>query len=291
MIFRINGEKLEIETEKRLIGDILNEIDERAEAMDAVILDLSMDGRQVDMSELEQLFGKSASEPGNLDMTVRPIPEIKAYSLGILSDLLELAADISEKDKGELKDDLGKAWQSFKSAYYGLYSAEEISFLDAFGEAVDKMEAQLGTMAKKLNVFFRERLAELTEPEASMMSSAKLFDSIKNDLSEVSLKIQTGKDKEAMNTMVIVVELINKTVRILPSYLQYLKKTDKKEPVIDGLSAAEFYTSLNGVLKELAGAFENKDGILIGDLAEYEISPRLESFFTALAAAGARDGR
>ncbi|GAB1432523.1 hypothetical protein MASR2M29_11480 [Spirochaetota bacterium] len=291
MIFRINGEKLEIETEKRLIGDILNEIDERAEAMDAVILDLSMDGRQVDMSELEQLFGKSASEPGNLDMTVRPIPEIKAYSLGILSDLLELAADISEKDKDELKGDLGKAWQSFKSAYYGLYSAEEISFLDAFGEAVDKMEAQLGTMAKKLKGFFRERLAELTEPEASMMSAAKLFDTIKNDLSEVSLKIQTGKDKEAMNTMVIVVELINKTVRILPSYLQYLKKTDKKEPVIDGLSAAEFYTSLNGVLKELAGAFENKDGILIGDLAEYEISPRLESFFTALAALGAKDGR
>ncbi len=291
MIFRINGEKLEIETDKRLIGDILSEIDERAEAMDAVILDLSMDGRQVDTSELEQLLGKSASEPGNMDMTVRPIPEIKAYSLGILSDLLELAADISEKDKGELKDDLCKAWQSFKSAYYGLYSAEEISFLDAFGEAVDKMEAQMGTMAKKLKGFFKERLAELTEPEASMMSAAKLFNTIKNDLSEVSLKIQTGKDKEAMNTMVIAVELINKTVRILPSYLQYLKTADKKEPVIDGLSAAEFYTSLNGVLKELAGAFENKDGILIGDLAEYEISPRLESFFTALAARGAKDGR
>ena len=36
------------------------------------------------------------------------------------------------------------------------------------------------------------------------------------------------------------------------------------------------------MLKELTGAFENKDAVLIGDLAEYEILPRMRSFFSAM---------
>jgi len=37
-----------------------------------------------------------------------------------------------------------------------------------------------------------------------------------------------------------------------------------------------FYEELNGVLSELLEAFDAKDSVLIGDLMEYEIAPRLE---------------
>jgi hypothetical protein len=44
----------------------------------------------------------------------------------------------------------------------------------------------------------------------------------------------------------------------------------------------EFYGSFNDVLRQLTDAFEHKDAVLIGDLAEYEILPRMKSFFAAM---------
>ena len=44
----------------------------------------------------------------------------------------------------------------------------------------------------------------------------------------------------------------------------------------------EFYGSFNDVLRELTGAFEHKDAVLIGDLAEYEVLPRMRDFFAAM---------
>ena len=43
-----------------------------------------------------------------------------------------------------------------------------------------------------------------------------------------------------------------------------------------------FYQELNGVLSELLEAFAAKDSVLIGDLMEYEIAPRLEQLRTFL---------
>jgi hypothetical protein len=43
-----------------------------------------------------------------------------------------------------------------------------------------------------------------------------------------------------------------------------------------------FYQDLNSVLSELLEAFAAKDSVLIGDLMEYEIAPRLEQLRTFL---------
>ena len=37
-----------------------------------------------------------------------------------------------------------------------------------------------------------------------------------------------------------------------------------------------FFSDLNRILTELIEAFEAKDSVLIGDLLEYEVTPRLE---------------
>ena len=42
------------------------------------------------------------------------------------------------------------------------------------------------------------------------------------------------------------------------------------------MSFEEYYNELNSVLKELIDAFHINDSVLIGDLLEYEIAPRLE---------------
>jgi hypothetical protein len=43
-----------------------------------------------------------------------------------------------------------------------------------------------------------------------------------------------------------------------------------------------FFADFNGILRELLGAFDTKDTVLIGDLLEYEVAPRIELFLSFL---------
>lgn len=51
---------------------------------------------------------------------------------------------------------------------------------------------------------------------------------------------------------------------------------------IDGKSSTEFFNGLNETLIQLMDAFSRKDTVLIGDLSEYEVLPRLESMYASL---------
>jgi hypothetical protein len=172
------------------------------------------------------------------------------------------------------------SWTDYERSFAGLFSAEEGSFFDAFADRLKTgntgPRGEMRQLAAKLAAFFGERLAELRDPAGAMLAAACLFDAIEADLSEVPVRLQTGKDAQAMHTVVLAIELINKMVRIMPEYMRALPG-----PLIEvgGAAMPEYYGALTDVLKELAEAFENKDGVLIGDLAEYEIRPRLASFF------------
>lgn len=54
---------------------------------------------------------------------------------------------------------------------------------------------------------------------------------------------------------------------------------DKK---IDDMSISEFMKSFSPVLKDFENAFSSSDTVLTGDLAEYELKPRLESYISAV---------
>ena len=52
--------------------------------------------------------------------------------------------------------------------------------------------------------------------------------------------------------------------------------------VIDGLPARVFIEEFNAAPRELSEAYENRDTVLAGDIAEYELAPRLLKFFATL---------
>jgi hypothetical protein len=67
--------------------------------------------------------------------------------------------------------------------------------------------------------------------------------------------------------------------------LLFILKTSGLPPetlVIDRRDAKDFIAEFDSALKELNAAYANRDAVLIGDLAEYELAPRLIKFFTAL---------
>jgi len=85
-------------------------------------------------------------------------------------------------------------------------------------------------------------------------------------LSEVSLLLQTGKDNEAMQIIIAFTEMTQLFFQLVASSL------------IEEAELNQFATlseEMNVHLKELLTAFQHKDYVLIGDLCEYELAPRL----------------
>lgn len=54
------------------------------------------------------------------------------------------------------------------------------------------------------------------------------------------------------------------------------------EKKIDGMSISDFIKSFSPVLADFENAFSSSDTVLTGDLAEYELKPRLESYINSV---------
>lgn len=113
-----------------------------------------------------------------------------------------------------------------------------------------------------------ERIRELSDPRSEAETVVRMLGEQQRDLEQVSLLLQTGKDSEAMRSIIATTECIMKAIRLLA----LLPRTPELDSFRDGL---------NAVLKELKEAFTVKDSVLIGDLMEYEIAPKTETL-TAL---------
>lgn len=280
MDIMINGAPSGVATAGRTIGQALSEIDERLEAAGAIIVGVRVDGKDIDAEGLAAAAERDASGPGTVELAAESVSDMKTRALETLLELVAAAANATIQSEREA---VLATWDSFRSAFGGLFSAEEESFMDAFGEALaGGGSVGLAAARERLASFFGERLAELRDPAGAMRSAGRVFDAIRADLAEVSVRLQTGKDSEAMKTMIVAVELINKTVRILPLFVRGVAGAGSL--TIGGKTVADFYAEFNESLRELAGAFESKDGVLIGDLAEYEMLPRLDSFFGSVRA-------
>jgi hypothetical protein len=79
------------------------------------------------------------------------------------------------------------------------------------------------------------------------------------------------------------IEIFNKVIRILPELRR--AGIDTSSIRIEGRALPEFYDSFNEVLRGLIEGLEHRDAVLIGDLAEYEVLPRMRSFFTSMSEA------
>jgi hypothetical protein len=88
-------------------------------------------------------------------------------------------------------------------------------------------------------------------------------------VSEVSLLLQTGKDRQAMDRIIRFSEVTQRLLDIVP----FLPKDDERH---------KLFEELNPVLRQLLEAFDSKDLVLIGDLFEYEVAPRLTGLLPAL---------
>lgn len=109
---------------------------------------------------------------------------------------------------------------------------------------------------------------------------AKAAGEISEQLKTISAKFQSGKDKEANTIITGLADLVDNICHT--ASLSALFPEEFSETKIDGKTFAEFFADFSPVLKDFEQAIESKDTVMTGDLAEYEISPRLDQFIDSM---------
>lgn len=106
------------------------------------------------------------------------------------------------------------------------------------------------------------------------------FSSLIEPLKNIPIEMQSGKDSVAKQTIIKLSDVMNLFCSLLtwsslfPETFGALK--------VDNENISEFLSNFSQILNDFKDALENSDSVLIGDLAEYEICPRLESIAKSL---------
>jgi hypothetical protein len=267
----INGSPADIipETEKT-IGDILSGLDRWLEGSGGRLSGLWIDGQKIEPSGLDEAFGRNLDGIGSLDIIVSSWRELAAEALLTLKEICGAWGGLPF----DRREAARKQWEAGAAAAF--LASEIPDMYDFAGRSL----AGEGLSPEDLNSLVSERLLELDDPREEINRSENLVSVIAGRLEDLPLDIQTGKDGRAAETM----QLFSRTAEKLFRLLFILKSSglSLETLVIDNRNAKDFMIEFNAALRELNAAYENRDAVLVGDLAEYELAPRLVKFFTAL---------
>ena len=114
----------------------------------------------------------------------------------------------------------------------------------------------------------------------SFSELSKLFSELSEQMENVPVALQSGKNAEVSESIKKVADSIDNFCHI--AALASLFPQDFGSTRIDGKQFAEFFNDFSPILSDFEQALADNDIVLIGDLSEYEICPRLKAISQAL---------
>ena len=287
MDIRINDQTLDFTIEENeTLGDVVKDIEAWLDGSDLVLYSVKHEDRDLLSQPYEEWATTPHSEVGTLNVMVKHTRELTVLNLQTILEYLGLLKQAITAGKEELLGELFSGFPALAESVRKHFPNPDAAlqamitlFLHAEAEEAAVWPGEKTQQAVKLidlvsgNVSFR--LEELLDPRAALKTLSGALKICIEDISEISILLQTGKDRQAMDTMVRFSELSQSLVRLVASVL-----TDSVDPskqvTVGGMGLQDFYQELNGILSELLEAFDANDSVLIGDLMEYEVAPRLE---------------
>lgn len=118
-------------------------------------------------------------------------------------------------------------------------------------------------------LLLNERLNEYTNTMEELKSSITVLVSMQQELEAVSIYLQSGKENKAAIIM-------NKFTSIFHKILRVINFNLKNTEIVDDKNLKKFTEGLDDILTELLDGYESQDTVLIGDILEYELSPRID---------------
>jgi hypothetical protein len=139
---------------------------------------------------------------------------------------------------------------------------------------------QLSRRAGEVTRILQQRQRELLEPEHELRGTVTALQQILPSFEEVPTQLQSGREKEALDLVAQFAELTRRLLRVLP--VASAARPELAEIQVEGEAFSESVQELNALFRELEEAFENDDMVLIGDVMEYELLPKLTTLTGAI---------
>jgi hypothetical protein len=267
----INGEAADITTEsEKTLGDFLTGMELWLEGAGHRLRGLCLDGEDIDADTLAGTMERDLREIKNIALKTASWPELAAEAVFYTLEDITARENASAGDK----DLIRRSWKESPAARF---LEEQIPDIFTAAEGALTGEGLAPAEAKRL---MEERLRELEDPRAELGSIEPLVTAIAARLEDLPLDIQTGKDGRAAETVQLFSHVAEKLFRLLYSLKSGGFAADTW--TIQSLSMNDFIEEFNIALRELTAAYEAKDAVLVGDLAEYELAPRLVSLYRTL---------
>jgi hypothetical protein len=259
MIIIIDGNVADIsfENEKTLF-DVLAGLDRWARDSGFCLVRASADGS--DWGDTDAFFHREIKETQELIVETAPFPVFYREALELLNDTLRRWTESEASGRAAIEE----TWRKTPAA----------SFLAEY-DALLLHYVFSGDTLKQAALMVRERIKEAEDPAAVFLAIEDSLNGEAERMVDLPLDLQTGNDRRASET---IERFSDFTQRILRLFM--LLKCAIIEKTNDGDLA--LLDEFNSALREFLSAYENKDMVLTGDLAEYEIAPRIKNIYAMI---------
>jgi hypothetical protein len=271
MEITINGVPADItlETEKT-IGDLLSGLENWLEGSGHYLSGLTVDG--------EIIGAGGVASALELPLETIKVLDIKtsAWSLLALEALYTLQNTLNDYEAASFEEqkNLAGGWKESVASHF---LAEKLPDLS---DRINKTFSGEGLSVGETRFLAEERIREIENPQQELDRVEPVVTEIVKRLEDLSLDVQTGKDSRAAETISLFTGISEKIFRLLSLLKSRGLAVDSLE--VDGISLKAFLEEFTAAVKELLAAYETKDAVLAGDLAEYELAPRLEKFYAVI---------
>jgi len=279
MEININGRPADITLEsEKTVGEVLAGIYQWLEGSGYYVSGLSVDGKTYGSLSMDGAFTLPLDGLSSIDVKTAGWADLMMEALiGLKRDLEYL-----ESQNPEERQNFRRNWEASAPALFLKENGQDI-----YRAALKAMEGESASPSPlETAVLVSERMREIEDPAREMAALNLLSEEVSKRLEDVPLDMQTGKDSRAAETIAVFSSLTEKIFRLVFLFKYFGTDIDSIEmPQTAGSERPrlkDFIGEFSAAIKEIISAYENKDSILVGDLAEYELAPRLRVLTSAL---------
>ncbi len=295
MKIRINDTILDATLEnEKFLGEVIEGIKKWLTEARLNIKEVIQDGETLSLDQTDVWWNRNINEIKNIDIIaltniekyIEDLQVVYQYSTmlekALHSGNMALAVDLVTDHKiiGDTLDYFFSKRNSTPSYSKEFRELIEYSHIEKDGEPADTKD--LEDFLTKISFLLKKRIGEISNPVSELKTTALSLSRLIPDIANVSILFQAGKDKQAIDSVIIFIELSEKIIRLY-SILKETHTVDIDTLMVEAIHFNTFFGEFNEILKELANAFELSDTVLIGDILEYEVVPRIDTLLKLIA--------
>ncbi len=288
MVITMNGDPFDVTIEnEKTLNELLSGLNEWLDKSGYIITDIVKD--DINLSLYKEDWGNTLLDTIE-KLDIKASSEFDKYisDLQTLYQYITLVQDSVINNNKTLTEDLLSELPFIKNSMDFIFAKNHPTLdktqqlhqlLTNFDKENNNQE--LIILLKDFTSILQNRIQEVSSPFTSLLKTAEKLKELIPAITDVAVMLQTGDDRQAINSVLKFIEFSEKLIRIFP-FLKELGYSDITQISINEESFNDFYTGFNGILKELVEAFNINDSILIGDLMEYEIVPMVNKLLKYL---------